>query len=397
MQESQKITVYAADGRGNAANCLYPHRIEITDETSAAEAFSQDIVCAEYRNNYRSMDNFLVSNALPMDCDNDHTEDPNMWITAEDIHEIFRDIPYIIHYSRHHMKPKGEFSARPRFHVVFLIDPETDPDAYAKLKQRLRALFPFFDPQALDAARFLFGTKNPQVEFHSGTVTLNAFLEEYESEVAFSEMESTICEGSRNNTMCRIGARIIKRYGDTADALNLFFREAERCDPPLEDAELKSVWASCQKFHKKLCSTPGYIPPEVYNGTGPIQWDTPIPFDEFDLPTFPVDALPPVLRDYVSAVAETTQTSVDMAAVASLAIISICVQGKFRIWGKPDWWEPLNTFCVTVMAPGERKSAVISLMTAPVEAYEKEVNAALDVEILESQMKKHRFMTAIPM
>ena len=388
MQESQKITVYAADGRGNAANCLYPHRIEITDETSAAEAFSQDIVCAEYRNNYRSMDNFLVSNALPMDCDNDHTEDPNMWITAEDIHEIFRDIPYIIHYSRHHMKPKGEFSARPRFHVVFLIDPETDPDAYAKLKQRLRALFPFFDPQALDAARFLFGTKNPQVEFHSGTVTLNAFLEEYESEVAFSEMESTICEGSRNNTMCRIGARIIKRYGDTADALNLFFREAERCDPPLEDAELKSVWASCQKFHKKLCSTPGYIPPEVYNGTGPIQWDTPIPFDEFDLPTFPVDALPPVLRDYVSAVAETTQTSVDMAAVASLAIISICVQGKFRIWGKPDWWEPLNTFCVTVMAPGERKSAVISLMTAPVEAYEKEVNAALDVEILESQMKK---------
>ena len=134
------------------------------------------------------MDNFLVSNALPMDCDNDHTEDPNMWITAEDIHEIFRDIPYIIHYSRHHMKPKGEFSARPRFHVVFLIDPETDPDAYAKLKQRLRALFPFFDPQALDAARFLFGTKNPQVEFHSGTVTLNAFLEEYESEVAFSEI-----------------------------------------------------------------------------------------------------------------------------------------------------------------------------------------------------------------
>lgn len=388
MQETQKITVYAADGRGNAANCLYPHRIEITDETSAVEAFSRDIVCAEYRNNYRSVENFLVSNALPMDCDNDHTEDPNMWITPEDIHEIFRSVPHIIHYSRHHMKPKGEFSSRPRFHVVFLIDPETDPAAYAKLKQRLRALSPFFDPQALDAARFLFGTEDPQVEFHPGTGTLNTFLEEYESEMAFSEMESTIREGSRNNAMCRIGARIIKRYGDTADAMELFFREAERCDPPLEDAELKSVWTSCQKFHKKLCSTPGYIPPEVYNGTGPIQWDTPIPFDDFDLPAFPVDALPPVIRDYVSAVAETTQTAVDMAAVASLAIISICVQGKFRIWGKPDWWEPLNTFCVTVMAPGERKSAVISLMTAPIEAYEKEVNAALDVEILESQMKK---------
>lgn len=389
MQDSKKITVYAANGRGNAANCLYPHRIEITDIASAVEAFSRDIVCAEYRNNYRNKDNFLCANALPMDCDNDHTEDHKMWITAEDIHEIFRDIPHIIHYSRHHMKPKGEFSARPRFHVVFLIDPETDPDAYAKLKQRLRALFPFFDPQALDAARFLFGTEDPQVEYHSGAITLDTFLEEYESELAFSEMENTtIPEGSRNNTMCRIGARIIKRYGDTDDAVELFFREAEQCGPPLEDAELRSIWGSCQKFHKKLCSTPGYIPPEVYNGTGPLQWDTPIPFDEFDLPTFPVDALPPAIRDYVSAVAETTQTSVDMAAVASLAILSICVQGKYRIWGKPDWSEPLNTYCVIVLPPAERKSAVMAMMTAPLEEYEQEVNSAMDAQVIESQMKK---------
>lgn len=389
MQESPKIAVYAADGRGNAANCLYPHRIEITDDASAAEAFSRDIVCAEYRNSYRSVDNFLFSNALPMDCDNDHTEEPKMWITPEDIREIFRDVPYIIHYSRHHMTPKGKFSARPRFHVVFLIDPETDPEAYARLKQRLLALFPFFDPQALDSARFLFGTEDPQVEYHPGTITLNVFLDEYEGEVAFSEMENTtIKEGSRNNTMCRIGARIIKRYGDTADAMELFFREAERCDPPLEDAELQSVWASCQKFHKKLCCTPGYIPPEVYNGTGPIQWDTPIPFDDFDLPTFPADALPPVIRDYVSAVAETTQTSVDMAAVASLAIISICVQGKYRIWGKPDWSEPLNTYCVIVLPPAERKSAVMTLMTVPLEDYEQEINSAMDARIIESQMKK---------
>lgn len=389
MQESQEITVYAADGRGNAANCLYPHRIEITDDASAAEAFSRDIVCAEYRNNYRSVENFLVSNALPMDCDNDHTEDPKMWITAKDIHEIFRDVPHIIHYSRHHMKPKGDYSARPRFHVVFPIDPETVPDAYAKLKQRLRALFPFFDPQALDAARFLFGTEEPQVEFHPGAITLNAFLEEYESEVAFSEMENTtIPEGSRNNTMCRIGARIIKRYGDTGNAMELFFREAGRCNPPLEDTELKSVWAGCQKFHKKLCSTPEYIPPDVYNCTGPVQWDTPIPFDEFDLPVFPVDALPSAVRDYVLAVAETTQTSVDMAAVASLAILSICLQGKYRIWGKPDWSEPLNTYCVIVLPPAERKSAVMALMTAPLEDYEQEINSAMDAQIIESQMKK---------
>ena len=98
--------------------------------------------------------------------------------------------------------------------------------------------------------------------------------------------------------------------------------------------------------------------------------------------------MPPAVRDYVMAVAETTQTSVEMAAVASLAILSICLQGKFRIWGKPDWSEPLNTYCVIVLPPAERKSAVISLMTAPLEEYEQEVNNAMDAQILESQMNK---------
>ena len=272
MTTTSPITVFAANCRGDATNCLYPHRIEISDETSAVAAFSRDFVCAEYRNSYRNNDNFLVSNTLPMDCDNDHSDDPALWITAEDIADFFPDVTYIIHYSRHHMKPKGNLSSRPRFHVIFLIAPTNDSDAYVRLKQRVEEAFPFFDTDAMDAARFLFGTENAEVEFHSGTITLNAYLEEYESEMAFSEMESTtIPDGSRNSTMSRIGARIIKRYGDTDDARELFFREAERCSPPLEDAELNTIWVSCQKFFKKLCSTPGYVSPEAYNGTGPLQ------------------------------------------------------------------------------------------------------------------------------
>ena len=255
MQNPKPITVFAANCRGNPANCLYPSRIQITDKISAAEAFSRDIVCAEYRSNYRSVENFLTSNALPMDCDNDHSNDPALWISAEDMDGFFPDVAFLIHYSRHHMKPKGELSSRPRFHVIFLIDPTSDPDAYVRLKQRVAEIFPFFDPGAMDAARFLIGTENPEVEIHHGTITLNDFLEEYESEVAFSEMESTtIPEGCRNSTMSKIGARIIKRYGDTSEARELFDREAEKCDPPLEDAELETIWASCRKFFKKLSS-----------------------------------------------------------------------------------------------------------------------------------------------
>ena len=59
------------------------------------------------------------------------------------------------------MKPKGEKSARPRFHIVFLTDPERDADRYTALKRRLLAAFPFFDANAMDADRFLFGTEDP--------------------------------------------------------------------------------------------------------------------------------------------------------------------------------------------------------------------------------------------
>lgn len=388
MTNVAPLTVYTANERDNAQNCMYPNRIEITDEESAVAAFSRDLVCAKYKNNYRSVQTFLRANVLPMDCDNDHSDDPAHWITAEDLDSFFPGVTYLIHYSRHHMKPKGEKSARPRFHVIFLIDPTTDPNAYVQLKKRVAAVFPFFDSNAMDAARFLFGTEDPQILFHPGTITLNTFLAEYESEQAFAELGNTIPEGSRNSAMSKTGARIIKRYGDTDDARERFFREAEKCDPPLEEAELETIWGSCQKFFKKLRSTPGYVSPEAYNGTGPLQWETPIPFDDFDLPEFPTDTLPPVVRDYVEAVAETTQTSVDMAAVASLAILSICLQGKFRIWGKPDWSEPLNTYCVIVLPPAERKSAVISLMTSPLEEYEQEINSAMDAKIIESQMKK---------
>lgn len=237
MAENTPITIYTADCIGNAANCLYPNEVKITDDFSAKLAFSTDMVCARYKNNYRNTANFEVANALPGDCDNDHSEIAADWVTPEDIAEFFVDVPYVLHFSRHHMKPKGEKSARPRFHIVFLIDPERNADRYTALKQRLLAAFPFFDANAMDAARFLFGTEDPQVIYHPGTITLNAFLDDLENEQAFANMGHTIPEGSRNSTMSRIGAKIIKRYGDTAKSKELFLQAAEQCVPPLEDVE----------------------------------------------------------------------------------------------------------------------------------------------------------------
>ena len=120
----------------------------------------------------------------------------------------------------------------------------------------------------------------------------------------------------------------------------------------------------------------------------PLEWDHPLSFDDFILPEFPTEALPEPIRDYVIALAESTQTPVDMAAASSLAVLSVCLQGKFRIKAKEDWSEPLNTFVLNIMEPSERKSAVENAMIRPINIYETEQNSAKAVDIEKSKTRK---------
>ncbi|MCL2776181.1 MAG: YfjI family protein [Oscillospiraceae bacterium] len=117
-------------------------------------------------------------------------------------------------------------------------------------------------------------------------------------------------------------------------------------------------------------------------------WEPPIPFDIINLPDFPVNDLPVTVSAYVRAVAETTQTSPDMAAVASLAILSLCLQGKFIIEGKKDWVEGLNLYTVIVATPAERKSAVLKHITVPLVQYELQENRRLAPLIEQNKMEK---------
>ncbi|MDB7817147.1 YfjI family protein [Intestinimonas butyriciproducens] len=99
-------------------------------------------------------------------------------------------------------------------------------------------------------------------------------------------------------------------------------------------------------------------------------WKPPIPFEEVKLPPFPVEALPAPLCDWVQAVAENTETPVDMAAVCALASLSCAVQGKFKIFPKGGYGEPLNLYILIIANSGERKSPIVRLMTRPIYQYE---------------------------
>lgn len=115
------------------------------------------------------------------------------------------------------------------------------------------------------------------------------------------------------------------------------------------------------------------------------------PFDIADttqLPPFPVECLPPALRDYAQAIADSKQVSVDMAAVACLTVVSLAVHGKVLVNPKPGWIEPVNLYTVVVALPSDRKSPTLQAVAAPVYAYVKQENEQRAPEIEEYQTKK---------
>ena len=320
------ITIFAAECRQNNKNCFYPHRIEVTDAESLKKAVSKDYTCAEFKGNRRSIDNFIRADCVGFDVDNDFSDVPAEWILPHDIAEFFSGTTFWIHYSRSNMREKNGKEARPKFHVMFPIAPCNSAEKYAAMKQAVQRMFPYFDAQALDPARFFFGTEEPDVEFWEGVRDLTGFLEKRggvarpessamarettaahdfgalselhkgnrnegwggalfeldkenrneEWDDALSELRndkragaidnySRIPQGQRNNTMHRFALKTLKRYGKTEKALQLYLKDAERCDPPLPMSELKDTWYSAVKFYERtIAQAPDYIAPEKY-------------------------------------------------------------------------------------------------------------------------------------
>lgn len=176
----QNMTIYTADCRGNPKNTSYPFKTEITCAADLERAVKYDHVCATYGDAHelkngaewlirckRGNDTFIKANCLPMDLDNDHSENPNEWKTLEDVKATFPGVMLYAVTSRNHMKVKqvkGKLlPARPKYHLYFPIDEITDMMQYTAMKQDIQQRFPWFDDNAMDAGRFLFGVDGATV------------------------------------------------------------------------------------------------------------------------------------------------------------------------------------------------------------------------------------------
>jgi len=90
----------------------------------------------------------------------------------------------------------------------------------------------------------------------------------------------------------------------------------------------------------------------------------------------------------VEQLAESAQVPEEMAGVLSLGILATAFQSRYEVEITPDWREPLCLYPVAVAPPGERKSAVISALTAPVYEYEAEQRNFEASEIAQNQTER---------
>lgn len=257
------FTLSVATNSGQASNTIYPHQQAITNAQELEQAVRYDHVCGQFQNNQRTIANFIKADCLIMDCDNDHSDDPTTWINPANIANYFDDVSYAITFSRNNMKAKHHKAPRPKFHIYFPITEITNAKTYAELKHEIQEYFPYFDDNALDAARFVFGVPITRAIWHDGSQNVDQFM------VAQRYFEQqgvgAIHEGQRNATLSHFAGRIIMRLGNTAEAQQVFQEEAAKCDPPLSKQELKTIWNSATKFGQRMANQKDYIPPEKYN------------------------------------------------------------------------------------------------------------------------------------
>ncbi|GHU81983.1 hypothetical protein FACS189415_1530 [Bacteroidia bacterium] len=132
---------------------------------------------------------------------------------------------------------------------------------------------------------------------------------------------------------------------------------------------------------------------DVFTGSNaprptPEEWEAPIPFETLSTPDFPTGSLPAPVAAFVEALAESTQTPDEMAAVLSLGILATAFQSRHEVEITPDWKEPLCLYTVAIAPPGERKSAVISALSGPVYDYETTRREFEAVEIAQNQTER---------
>jgi len=142
---------------------------------------------------------------------------------------------------------------------------------------------------------------------------------------------------------------------------------------PVPDTGMDMQWLNGE-FQKvvKEHSTPAPDDWKVTTATeAATDWQAPVSLTTASLPPWPDDVFPDSVQKFVSGLAESTETPLELPALLVLASLAAAAQGKYRVRVKHDYFEPVNIWTCAALPPASRKTAVQNAATAPLTAWEK--------------------------
>jgi len=111
-------------------------------------------------------------------------------------------------------------------------------------------------------------------------------------------------------------------------------------------------------------------------------------------PILPTD-FPDCITPIVQAVTESLEVPAELPALMILGVLATASQKKFEIASDGSHREPLSLFTCPAMPPGERKTAVVAIVTRPLRRWEMELRAKLAPEIRENESHRQTALRRI--
>jgi hypothetical protein len=122
-------------------------------------------------------------------------------------------------------------------------------------------------------------------------------------------------------------------------------------------------------------------------------WEEPVCLDQPTLPALPEVLGPAWFGDMVTQVAAATETPTELPLMVGLAVLATCCQKRFEVMPEPGYTEPLCIWTVVALEPGNRKSAVMTAMTAPLLAWEHS-QAMMMKEVIQQKESERKTIEA---
>lgn len=248
------FTLSVSNVREHKTNTDFARQVEISSLEDLKQAAQFDHIAGHFKDNKRINKNFISTDCIFMDCDNEGSENPVDWLTPEKLTERLPEVQFYVIYSKSHMVAKKTYSARPRFHVYFVLSETVDkPVRVKELKEKLLILVPEFDANAKDISRQFFGVQEPNGEFIEGSlcidesIDINYMNKSTENDTTEGEIPLT----KRNETIFKTALNALKNYSEKK-ARKIFDAACERCNPPLSVSECNRTWQSALGYRNEF-------------------------------------------------------------------------------------------------------------------------------------------------